>query len=247
MTKKICNHFTICIKIPYIYEGPPQTTRIMKAISLLTLSLLALSGWSQNDNFSMDVSQLRAETAYFDIEGSPYLDDTYRLGHIFFRGEKLIFFFRFNALEDRVELKDRTTQLYHLQKNFILEPSFGAKTYKYVYYLEDENDLKKGYMVLLKKGEKISLLFKPKKIFKQAESPDHGYDTFSPPKYENVSQYYYQRGKELPRPVRLGKGPLLRLLKDKETELLKYITQQELDLSREQDAVQLIQYYNRIS
>lgn len=68
----------------------------MKTISLVAFSFLVVSAWSQNDNFSMDVSQLRAETIHFDIIGSPYFDETYRLGHIYFKGEKLTFYFRFN-------------------------------------------------------------------------------------------------------------------------------------------------------
>lgn len=99
-------------------------------------------------------------------------------------------------------------------------------------------------MVLLEKGNKISRYIKPRKIFKQAQSPDHGYESFGPPIYEDVSSYHYQYGKDFPRPIKLGKGPLLRLLKDKKTELMKYISQQELDLNKEQDVVQLIQYYN---
>jgi len=227
----------------------------MKTISLVVLFFLAVSAWSQstsfnlsqNNNFTMDVSQLRAETLHFDIIGTPYYDETYRLGHIYFKGEKLTFFFRYNALEDRVELKDRTTRLFHLQKDYLLEPTFGNKSYKYLYYLHDEDDLRKGYMVLLEKGNKISLYIKPRKIFKQADSPDHGYDSFSPPKYEDASGYYYQYGKDYPRPTKLGKGPLLRLLKDRKLEMLEYISQQELDLNKEQDVVQLIQYYNRNS
>lgn len=227
----------------------------MKTLSTLTLLLYSFTlssqmgnfSLSQNDNFTMDVSQLRAETVHFEIKGSPYFDETYRLGHIFFKGEKLIFFFRYNALEDRVELKDRTTQVYHLQKKFILEPIFGGKSYKYMFYLEEDDRLERGYMVLLEKGEKLSLYHKLRKEFKQAEAPDHGYDVLNRPVFQDVSGYYYQHGNEVPRPLKLRKAALLKLLSDKKMEMLQFISQQELNLSNESDVRKLIQYYNRIS
>lgn len=227
----------------------------MKTLAMVSLLLATFSAWSQfggyalsqNNNFTMDVSQLRAETVYFEINGSPYFDETYRLGHIYFKGEKLIFFFRYNALEDRVELKDRTTQLYHLQKKYILEPTFAGKTYKYMYYLKADDKLERGYMVLLEKGDKLSFYHKPRKAFKQAESPDNGYEVLDRPVFQDVSGYYYQHGSELPKPINLRKRALLDLLSDKKSEMLKYISQQELNLSKEDDVVRLIQYYNRIS
>jgi len=215
-------------------------------ISFSIFLLLAITGWSQNANFTMDVSQLRAETVYYDIKGSPYYDDTYHLGHVYFRGEKYILFFRFNALEDRVELKDRTRRLFFMHKDAILEPTFGGKTYKYLYYLQDDS-LKRGYLVRLVNGETVSLYFKPHKVYKQANSPDHGYEGFEKPEFQDASGYYIQFGQQLPQEIKMGKRHLLKLLKGKEAELEHYIKQQELNLRQEKDVIKLINYYNRIS
>lgn len=217
-----------------------------KFLFIFVLLFLAHTAWSQNANFVMDVSQLRAETVYFDIEDSPYFEDNYRFGYVYFRGEKYNLFFRFNAVEDRVELKDRTTKLFYMTKNTILEPSFGGKTYKYIYYLQGD-DLKQGYLVRLLQGEDVSLYIKHRKVYQPAESPDHGYEGFTPPKYRDVSEYYLQFGRQLPQPLKLNKRQLLKRLKDKETEMEQYILQQELDLRQEKDALKLIEYYNRLA
>ena len=198
---------------------------------------------AQNSNFSMDVSQLRAETVYFEIQGTPYYDENYRLGHVHFKGEDYTLFFRYNALRDRIELKDRTKRLFHMQKDAILEPTFGGKTYKYMYYAEGEG-LERGYLIPILKG-KVSLYYKPKKVFIQAQSPDHGYHSFSPPHYKDVSVYYLQFGNELPQPVKLSRNTFLNKLADGDTELKEYIRTQELDLRQENDAVKLLGYYNR--
>lgn len=217
----------------------------MKSLALTIVSLLAfVAGWCQNANFSMDVSQLRAETTYFPIQGSPYYDDTYRLGEVYFRGERFKLFFRFNALKDRVELKDRTTRLFHMQKDAILEPTFGGKTYKYIYYY-DSDELKRGYLVPLVRGP-VTLYYKPKKEFVQAKPPENGYHAFRAPEYKDVSAYYLQFDKELPKPVKLSRRDLLQKLNGNVKDLDKYIQVQELNLREEKDVIKLVSYYNRM-
>ncbi len=139
---------------------------------LLPFLLLLTTGcvWAQNGNFAMDVSQLRAETVYYDAKGSPYYDDVYRLGHVYFRGERYNLFFRFNALEGRVELKDRTKQLFFMNKDVLLEPTFGGRTYKYLYYLQDDN-LKRGYLVRMVHDENVSFYFRPHKVYYRSPQP----------------------------------------------------------------------------
>jgi hypothetical protein len=216
----------------------------MKNRSFILVSLFAFfAGWCQNSNFAMSVSQLKAETVYFPIQGSPFYDDTYRLGEVYFRGERYMLFFRFNALKDRIELKDRTKQLFHLQKEAILEPTFGGRTYKYIYYYEDD-ELKQGYMVPLVKGP-VTLYYKPKKVFIQAKSPENGYQGFSPPHYKDVSSYYLQVDKDLPKPVKLSRKALLETLNGNVNGLDQYIEEQELNLRQEADVIKLIGYYNR--
>jgi hypothetical protein len=216
----------------------------MKNHSVAIVSLFAFfAGWCQNSNFSMDVSQLRAETVYFPIEGSPYYDDTYRIGEVYFRGERYTLFFRYNALRDRVELKDRTKQLFHMQKDAILEPTFGGKTYKYIYYYEND-ELKRGYLVPLVKGA-VTLYYKPKKEFIQARPPENGYHGFRPPQYKDVSAYFLQFNKELPKPVKLSRKALLQQLNGDVKDLDEYIQVQELNLKEENDVIKLVSYYNR--
>lgn len=233
------------LEICYIRYLPILHIQHMKNYALTILfSFLFFAGRCQNANFTMDVSQLRAETVYVPIEGSPYYDDIYRLGEVYFRGERYTLFFRFNALKDRVELKDRTKRLFHMQKDAILEPTFGGRTYKYIYYY-DNDELKQGYLVPLVNGT-VTLYYKPKKEFIQAKSPESGYQEFSPPQYKDVSAYYLQFNKELPKPVKLSRKALLDKLNGNVKDLDKYIQVQELNLREEKDVVKLVSYYNRM-
>jgi hypothetical protein len=108
-------------------------------------------------------------------------------------------------------------------------------------------DLRRGYLVPLVSGEEVSLYYRPHKVYVEAKSPDNGYVAFTKPRYEDVSGYYLQYGRELPQPVKLGKRPLLSMLRENSSEVQQYIRQQQLDLRKEKDAVQLIQFYNRIN
>lgn len=191
------------------------------------------------------LSQLNFPMEDVEIEGTPYYKDAYRLGQVVFEGEKYNFFFRFNALKDRIELKDRTKQLYHLKKNEVIVPRFGGKIYQLKNYFEDEV-LKLGYFIPLNKGGAV-LYYKPKKVFVQAKKPGYGYDEYIPPHYEDASMYYIQFGNNLPSPVALDRKSLLKSLGAKREALKEYSSRNQLDLRNERDAVKLLNYFNRIS
>lgn len=98
-------------------------------------------------------------------------------------------------------------------------------------YFEDEV-LAKGYFIPLVTG-KVSLYFKPKKVFNEAELPDHGYDTFELPLFGDLSGYYIQRDTESAEPIRLGRTPILKFLETSSTELKDYIKAQQLNMNQE--------------
>ncbi len=77
-------------------------------------------------------------------------------------------------------------------------------------------------------------------------SPDHGYEVFLKPEIRDASGYYIQYGHELPQEVKLNKRQVLQQLKGNGSELQEYISQQELNLRKEEDVIKLIRYYNLI-
>jgi hypothetical protein len=191
------------------------------------------------------LSQLTFPMVEVPIEGNPYYDEAYRLGEVFFEGEKYRFFFRYNALRDRIELKDASKRLFHLQKNEIIEPKFGGKIYQLKsYYSEDT--LRKGYFVPLNKGNTV-LYFKPKKVFIQAKKPDNGYETYMPPYYRDISTYYVQFNNYLLRPIELTRRSFLNMFHSRRPEIEEYARRNELDYRDKRDAVILVNYYNRIT
>jgi hypothetical protein len=223
----------------------PDNLRGMSKLQYLILVAIMHSvAWAQSPSVPGYLSQLTFPMVEVDVEGSPYYNDSYRLGQVFFEGEKHTFFFRFNAFKDRIELKDRTMRLYHLKKNEIIEPVFGGKIYQLKSYFEDEV-LKLGYFIPLNKGKAV-LYIKPKKVFVQAKKPDNGYGEYTPPHYKDVSGYYLQLGNSLPSPIKLSKRSILNVLGAKHEDLEEYSNRNQLDLRNEKDVVRLFNFYNRI-
>ena len=212
---------------------------------LLIIALLHGSISAQSSPGPGYLSQLIIPMIEVPILGTPYYEESYRLGQVSFEGERFNFFFRFNALRDRIELKDRTNRLYHLQKNEVIEPKFGGKIYQLKSFYEDDI-LRIGYFIPLNKGKTI-LYFKPKKTFVQAKSPDHGYEEYKQPYYKDVSLYYVQFDNYLLMPVELSKRSLLNMFHSRHSEIEEYARRNELDYRAERDAVILVNYYNRIT
>ncbi|HMB63444.1 MAG TPA: hypothetical protein VKN36_10250 [Eudoraea sp.] len=178
------------------------------------------------------------------ILGTPYLDELYKVGNTVVNGKEVKLLMRFNAFDDQIELKDRKQHSFNMQRRSDLEASFGGKRYVFMKYREGETT-REGYFNPLNTGKAV-LYFKPRKIFRQAEKPDHGYDVYDPPTYKDISSYHIKIGNQPLTPVRLAKGPLLKVLKDKSSALKKYISTYQLKIKDEKDALKLINYYNTL-
>jgi hypothetical protein len=216
----------------------------MKSIIFLFLFSAALSFGQVLESVPGYDAQVGIVFHEIPIQGSPYLDELYKVGNTIVNGKEVRLLMRYNAYSDQIELKDRKQNAFNMLRRKDLEAHFDGKRYVYLAYNED-GIKKEGYFNPLNSG-KIKLYFKPKKVFVQAEKPDHGYDKFDPPEYKDVSGYYVQRGDQQLEEVRLAKGPLLRFMKDKSPALKKYISEQHLNPKNEKDAVRLINYYNSL-
>lgn len=178
------------------------------------------------------------------IEGSPYVDELYKMGVASVNGKEISLLMRYDAYNDQIELIDKKNKAFNLLKKDNIEAEFEGKTYKVVEY-SDKGEKKLVYVNPLTTGE-VVLYFKPRKVFVQAEKPENGYDDFAPPRYEDKHFYLIARNGKAAEQIRLAKGPLLRFLRDKAPELRDYIDRQELEFKTPEDAVKLINYYNSL-
>lgn len=180
------------------------------------------------------------------ILGSPYINEVYKEGETVISGKtQTAALMRYNALNESVELLDRASQKPRkLLRRKNISATFGGKTYAVMEYNEGSK-IKLGYFNQLNQG-KISLLYRPKKTFVQAENPDNGYDKYDPPTYKDVSEYYIRVGDESASFIRLNKRQVLKAINDKEEILRPFIKKHRLNLKKESDVLLLLNYYNSL-
>lgn len=179
------------------------------------------------------------------IEGSRYMNDIYKQGETIINGRtQTTALMRYDAYNDAVEILDKSQQARKLLRRKSIVAKFGGKTYIVIDY-KAGNKTKLGYFNPLNEGETV-IYFKPKKVFVQAEKPEDGYDTYDPPIYRDVSEYYIKKGKAPAQLVKLGKRSILKQLGGKTAELKKFISENKLNLNKETDVVKLVVFYNTI-
>lgn len=179
------------------------------------------------------------------IEGSAYINDIYKSGKIYINGvvrsEALM---RFDAVNEAIEILNENGKPRKLFRQNNIKVTFDNLIYEVDEYMEGEKT-KMAYFNPLNSGD-VKLLFRPKKVFLQAENPDNGYDSFSPPKYKDVSSYYLKFGNNPAEYINLSKRAIIKALGQYEKTLKDYISTQELNLRNQKDAIQLIQFFNTL-
>jgi hypothetical protein len=222
---------------------------ILLFFALSTLGLNAQVGITQiagKENSITTHGQFHILSLEVPILGSPYIDEGYKKGETLINGKtRTAALMRYNALDEAVEILDRSSQKPRkLLRRKNIAATFDGKTYVVKEY-KTGNKIKLGYFNPLYEG-KVSLLYRPKKKFVQAENPDHGYDVYDPPTYKDVSEYYLQVSDEVATLVKLRKKNLLRAIGDQQSTLKLFIKKHRLDLSKEADIILLLKYYNSL-
>lgn len=209
-------------------------------ISSLTFGQVA--GFGKSSGVTTD-SQLGVSYNEVEIDGTPYLNDLYKSGVTIVFGKKAReALMRYNAYNDAIEIIDENGKARSMlrQRNIIAE--LDGKSYVVMEYTE-EGKSKLGYFNPLNEGD-TQLLWKPKKIFVQAENPDNGYDTYSPPTYKDISSHYIKNADQPAEPIKLSKRNLFKYLGKNSKSLKEYVQENNLNLKNEADAIELINYYN---
>jgi len=183
-----------------------------------------------------------------DIEGSPYLDEEYRPSRVYFKkvekplGSKL----RYNAYSGEFEFSQGSYRFEITNKEELDSIVYEGKSFIYTVYRSEGNRQEQGYLERLVHGS-CSLYKRYLAEFYQAEPPATGYHDAKPARFEMEDpEYYLECGKtRLPEEVTsFRKGKFLDRFGSLEKELKRYIRSENLRLSKEEDLVAFIRYYN---
>ena len=181
-----------------------------------------------------------------DYIGSPYLNDNFADGELFFNNKYLFqkLPLRYNIYNDVLEFMNRSKGI-----AFDIDPSdkidsakIGNNTFV-VDSIQIGKKVKPGYFILIKPG-RVTLL-KKLKVTLIPEKPAQLYSPATPPKFaRNVDTYYARIGKKLPEKVKSIKS-LIKLIDDKKKELSDYAKSKKLS-NKPEDFVTLAEYYESL-
>lgn len=182
-----------------------------------------------------------------EIIGTPFLDDQYKLGQLYFDGKDPInVYMRYNIVDEdiQVRIEDET---------FLVQDKINIKLdevewRKFEYQVKDSQYLSPGYFKVLTKNQgkdDLILLEKPLKYYKKGQKPA-AMKTMSPAKYLDRSYFYFKfPDSKFPVFIDSKKKKFLEIFPVASREKIKaYIEQNNLRPKTQQELERVVSYYN---
>jgi len=223
-----------------------------KLILLLTVVFFSVLGYGQEstnrlksmEDSGVNLYQARSKSKIATINGSPYIIKIFshaKVGTIIQNA-----LLRYNACDDEFEFISSKGDTLVLSKSddYADITLTSMKTrYQLVNFIEKNGKRNSGYLInsFEKDG---NILYKRQKInYYPATVAKSSYETSSPARYSEVKTIFFIKYKdneitELPS----SKKGILKLYPDKKTELETYFKQNDIDLEKEQDLIQLLDF-----
>lgn len=194
------------------------------------------------DQIEFDNMQSSDGSRYVNIKGTPYLTEFFVPATIY--PDDDLFFVKYNAVDDEIEVKLSAT------KTIILDNSFK----KYTIIFKENNEKfvtlnevgknKPNYFIELKKTNSISLYKKKTKDFIQATKATDNYSKDKPARFSKLEEIFYVQltpegsVTELPK----KKKSFLALLQNNQEEIKNYIGENKTKLNKEEDLIKLFTF-----
>jgi hypothetical protein len=177
-----------------------------------------------------------------EIAGSPYVDDKYRDGIIYYGDKNQTAPIRYNAYQDLIEYQQNGKALVLDANPQIKKVIVGKEVFV---PLSPSNSKKLGYFSLLDSG-KMNLYSKKKIVyvpFKQRGKID---GTDQPAEFKKSPDvYYYQLDGGQLHEISNMKD-FVAALPDRQDELNQYVKKEKISAKKEKDLIQFVKYYNSL-
>lgn len=191
------------------------------AISLSILFICIANIYSQrnsasNNNLTFCMDPARIGTSFIElplseVNGSPYMCDTFKNGYIQTKSDSLIhLLLRYNIYNDAIEFKIEE-QIYTLKNNNEIEiVVIDDHTFKYLEFIKTNGSRIKGYLELLTKG--TNQLYCKHRSRYYSKVPEQAYTPAKAPEFKPQSlTYFYSIGNNYPVQFK-NKNSLLKLM-----------------------------------
>ena len=195
-------------------------------------------------NSDHDYVEARNER-YRTIAGSPYLDEEFRQGSLYFNKTRYTgVSLRYNAYEGYFEFEtNEGVRFFDPRVTKIDTVWLEGDTFHYVYFQHGRTG-KQTYMKALHKGA-ASVYWYDEVILTQPEEST-GYTAAKPSSFEKLAGAIYIQLEGKPALELKGKKSLEEIFPDHQAELNNYIKAEKLKLKKTEDVVLLCQYYESL-
>ena len=183
-----------------------------------------------------------AQTSTATVNGSPYLDEKYVEGTIYYANKTLAAPIRYNAYQDLIEYKNGAQALVLDPSTTINKVCFGNSTFVPL-QAEGNSKGKLGYFMLLDSGK--AALYARKKIIYQAAKKGGALDGSDLPAQFKPSPdaFYIKLGDDELQQVGNMKS-MIASFPDKQEELIQFAKKEKISPRKEKDIAAFIKYYN---
>ena len=194
--------------------------------------------------FTISTASAQVTTATGEaIAGSPYMDDKYKDGVIYYGDKNQAAPIRYNAYQDLIEYQQNGKALVLDANPAIKKVIVGDETF--VPLSPNGSAKKLGYFAVLDSG-KVTLYAKKRIIFLPFKQRGKIDGTDQPAEFQKKPDtYYYQVGDGELKEIDNIKS-LIASLPDKQDELSQYAKKEKISTKKEKDLIQFIKYYNSL-
>lgn len=223
----------------------------MKSSILLVLLVTSLSNlYAQRieliapERFGGSFVPINRQVDYNSIDGTPYLNESLIKGYVKLNlGDSTFAFLRYNVYADEMEyLQDKNLQVIEnvsqLDYVYVDGRVFCYKTYKF------RNSFRQGYLERLAVGD-YTLYLKYDVDFERRKEARSSYEKPTPDRFIEKTPVWYCSIKDGPiKNFDTDNSSLEEIFRDDYPEIKKYIKSNKLKLRKQEDMIQLFEYYN---
>lgn len=185
------------------------------------------------------------------VDGSPYISEKFSPA-IISASENNIFYVRYNAVRDEIEVKGDNNSAYSLNKyrrDITIQLLAQKKTYQNFMYVDSDNTQTFGYFVHVSDPKaNIKLLKKEIVKFFDETIQVTGYDTPQDAKFKRLAdKYFIKKGNENAIVIPSSKKEFAKLFPNHQKEVLAYLKSEKIKLKKEENLSRLFDYLNSLN
>ncbi len=185
--------------------------------------------------------------------GSPYEYEDFKKGKIYYGDEFLAdTYYRYNAFSNEIEvkqtlLKEEKHKALLADKELVLVPVNGQEM-RFMTFITKKNKTKNGYLTLLYDGEQYKLYKHLSVKFTEAKPAANSMVNAIPSRFSHFIEYYLkEKNTDRIDEILPKKSAVLKLLpKELANEVKVHLKDSKLDLTEEQDLVNLFTFLNTL-